>query len=233
MPKQEPEPASLDNLLHLFRGCNATDPRDKIFSVLGILEQSGAPALDIPRDYTIAIPSLYRITVESIIRSTNSLDILSQVQDPSQTQLKDLPSWVPDFSFGLMPTLIGAPRQALFAAVGAGDNPCYSFGKSDAELYVKGQRLDTVESVSEMGGCYFVRTGLLVAGLPEHYHPGRPATPDAETRIEAYWRTLVADSYNGITQRQCSAASTLPTGWLRNCSGPQTSTAWGSSRPLW
>lgn len=93
----------LEYLLCLFRCCNASDSRDKIFSLLGILGQTQSPILDIPRDYRISMGDLYVATVTELIKTSNRLDILAQVQDPSLTKVSGLPSWVPDFSVDSRP----------------------------------------------------------------------------------------------------------------------------------
>jgi hypothetical protein len=189
---------SLDHLLHLFRRCNATDPRDKVYSLLGITDQSRSPALDIPRDYNLPVSTLYQGTVESIIRSSNTLNILAQVQDPSHTKLPNLPSWVPDFSVGSMPTtLFCSPGQTYFSSGGTKPPSPISFDTPSGILRVEGYRLDTIHSVASTHGCYFVRTASIVAQLPHVYHPTKFPSAKPISRTEAYWRTLIADICDG------------------------------------
>lgn len=185
---------SLDHLLHLFRQCDASDHRDKVYSLVGILEQSNSPVLDIPHNYSLPVSSLYQATVESIIRASKSLNILAQVQDPSQTQLPNLPTWVPDFSVCSMPDLFGVPGQHHFSASGEASPHTFSIDTPSGILHTEGYPVDTIKSVAETKGCYFVRTGSIITHLPAMYCPGKPESPAAITRAEAYWRTLIADT---------------------------------------
>ncbi|KAH7411434.1 hypothetical protein BKA64DRAFT_639070 [Cadophora sp. MPI-SDFR-AT-0126] len=96
---------SLLHLLFLYRDSVATDPRDKIYGILGLIPNSSKweraervafqgydPSLLIV-DYTAAIELVYASVVRSIVKATMSLNILSACQ---KTDLVELPSWVPD-----------------------------------------------------------------------------------------------------------------------------------------
>ncbi|KAI1472364.1 HET-domain-containing protein [Daldinia caldariorum] len=85
-----------------FRNCEATDPRDKVFGILGLVD-------DILRDiidYKKSTTDICSLATLECIRRTGNLDILSHVLPKQQSvsedkagQIKyDLPSWVPDWN---------------------------------------------------------------------------------------------------------------------------------------
>ncbi|KAI0166875.1 HET-domain-containing protein [Hypoxylon sp. FL1284] len=102
------------DLLHLLIHCRhrrSTDPRDKVYGVLGLLRDAqsdvvaakGSTSLQIKPDYTHPVAYVFRNTTESIISHMNSLDILGTC--PPSTR-RGLPSWVTDWS---VTTAIGSP----------------------------------------------------------------------------------------------------------------------------
>jgi len=73
-----------------------TDPRDKIFAFLNLAEDKCA----IVPDYTLDVKEVFRNAAEGMMRTSLSalLAVLSHIQNPSETRISGLPSWVPDFS---------------------------------------------------------------------------------------------------------------------------------------
>lgn len=82
-------------LLTHFRHCEATDPRDKVYALLGL-------ASDIPNDaefgpdYSSSVAQVYQELVRFVVMKDQNLDILRACQT-SRPEHK-LPSWVPDWS---------------------------------------------------------------------------------------------------------------------------------------
>ncbi|KAH9208830.1 heterokaryon incompatibility protein-domain-containing protein [Leptodontidium sp. 2 PMI_412] len=77
-------------ILHSTQDTKCLDPRDRLYAILGIIEDKE----DVEIDYSIPVEQVYRNWAEKRIRRTNTLDILSACADSSR--LGDLPSWVPD-----------------------------------------------------------------------------------------------------------------------------------------
>ncbi|KAF4630750.1 hypothetical protein G7Y89_g7382 [Cudoniella acicularis] len=95
------ENRSLEALIR-HRQAQATDPRDKVYGLWGLLtEASGAT----PRpDYNLSVREVYTNVASAFIRYSGNLDVLSVPRKFDSTL--SLPSWVPDWT--------GGPSSYLF-----------------------------------------------------------------------------------------------------------------------
>ncbi|KAF2647208.1 HET-domain-containing protein [Lophiostoma macrostomum CBS 122681] len=84
------------------RYCGATDPRDKVYALLGLLPQGMADLIHV--DYTKSVTQVY-VATASLLVKTIGLTILSAVQGTSS--IDDLPSWVPDWTLPFQQTVLG------------------------------------------------------------------------------------------------------------------------------
>ncbi|KAK3313330.1 heterokaryon incompatibility protein-domain-containing protein [Apodospora peruviana] len=88
--------------LRLFRSSLCSDARDKIFSILSIIDKDSPELKVCPDvrhvDYTIPVPELYLKVAWSSIQATNDLAILKHKEQEVQTKVQGLPSWVPDWT---------------------------------------------------------------------------------------------------------------------------------------
>ncbi|KAH8165119.1 hypothetical protein CIB48_g3122 [Xylaria polymorpha] len=108
-----PNGKNLLSLLHRYRWFEATNPRDKVYGILGLarkgLGDPGIPKVD--PNYKIDTFICYRDVTLEIMRASGNLDILQLCPRPvclptlnSQThdsQRLSLPSWIPDFSYDI------------------------------------------------------------------------------------------------------------------------------------
>ncbi|KAL8627254.1 hypothetical protein Q9189_007044 [Teloschistes chrysophthalmus] len=95
---------SLLDLLRRYRFSEATDPRDKIYGLLGL--KNMVPPFTV--DYSVPAATVYRRFARETIMRTGKLDILSecyaglhilQMESTACLSLKaELPSWVPDWT---------------------------------------------------------------------------------------------------------------------------------------
>lgn len=88
---------NLLELLVAFRHCNATDARDKIYALCGLVAQ------EIPNvvpDYRLGLLKLYRTVAATMIQRQDGLDLLHVPQSPRSPTMQSLPSWCPDWSNG-------------------------------------------------------------------------------------------------------------------------------------
>jgi hypothetical protein len=87
----------LDTVLLKMRWAKASDPRDKVYALLGV--SSGFRAEDLPPDYTVSLGLAYFRTTKALsnMHALNPLAFLSFVQHDSKTLAVGLPSWVADW----------------------------------------------------------------------------------------------------------------------------------------
>ncbi|KAH7138681.1 hypothetical protein B0J11DRAFT_515088 [Dendryphion nanum] len=145
---------SLLFLLGVTRRFQATHPVDKIYGLLGLSQVKGqqldatplTPAL-IP-DYTKSTEEVYRDITFHLMVSENSLDLLSTVEDKSVRKLKQLPSWVPDYSTWQNITILGLNQGIPYIASGNSPVSITRSGRSNETLHTKAIRLDNIGSVS-------------------------------------------------------------------------------------
>ncbi|KAG7006429.1 hypothetical protein G7Y79_00014g036040 [Physcia stellaris] len=209
------EPVSLlmafhDALLSTMRCRQATDRRDHIFAVYGIMSristQMGIPnPLDEP-DYSKSPAEVYVETSRAIIERSRTLLLLSSIEhrpDHDDANPMKLPSWVPDFSKEWGSAL---PRN------GSGDHYHASKGHSirllpspnPRALILEGYHFDEITAVGDSdfelgrGMRPLYESAKIVLGLPLVYHTG-------QDRVEFLWRTLIADQAMG----QCPAPASL------------------------
>ncbi|KAF3070244.1 hypothetical protein CFAM422_006775 [Trichoderma lentiforme] len=74
----------------------ATDPRDKVYSILSLVKGDGAREYGITPDYTLSVEECYKKTAMAVMSRMKNLDAL--VLDHATSSPLNLPSWVPDWS---------------------------------------------------------------------------------------------------------------------------------------
>ncbi|KAJ4318502.1 hypothetical protein N0V84_006828 [Fusarium piperis] len=83
-------------LLHRWRSRYATDPRDKIYGLMGLLERDAFPSVP-TSDYTVSTSTLYTRVALDMIRLTDSLEPLIGMRGDARVT-PGLPSWVFDWA---------------------------------------------------------------------------------------------------------------------------------------
>ncbi|KAK3685188.1 heterokaryon incompatibility protein-domain-containing protein [Podospora appendiculata] len=216
---------SLHDLLQMHRETQATDPRDKVYAFLGLADPSSFPqpttttaaATDPPMiqpDYSLPVHQVYTGVTASLMRSQRDLRLLSHVQDASLTRIPGLPSWVPDYSVILDPYPLLFRGKCHWSAAGhqTWTPPAGAAGAQIMEreglLPVTGYMIATISHAAAMpdevpdSPAYWAGIVDTAAGLADWYpfrstvtpaNPAKQAPP--QSRIEALWRTLVANSY--------------------------------------
>jgi hypothetical protein len=128
-------------LLIAMRAKKASDPKDKVFALLGIAKELNLilPSLD----YGKSLDRVYIDTAALCIKSSSSLDILYEA--PSPNRCAGLPSWVPDWSDeNWNPS---EARKYIAKNFPTNANQCAQFGFSNdsGQLIVSGRLVDYVE----------------------------------------------------------------------------------------
>ena len=91
------EPLLLFVTAQVYRRCEATDPRDKIYAVLGLLGgRRQEDALAFTPDYNISTQTLYKRFTRYFINKVDPYYVLEKCG--GDRQLPGLPSWAPDWT---------------------------------------------------------------------------------------------------------------------------------------
>ncbi|KAJ9161183.1 hypothetical protein NKR19_g2486 [Coniochaeta hoffmannii] len=200
-----------ESTLHIFldstKGHKATDPRDKIYGILGLSTdfRSGG----IYPCYERPLQHVFLDVVKAHLEKYDSLDILDQCYFSHTVEL-GLPSWIPNWDLpdvdevqaDIIPKYLTnkseepeEPKQAFNACGGLALNSRpWSFG-DDGTLHLTGACFDTIESVTDVAD--FLRgwtlESLLAAWLPTVSNPDEKYPFAEETWLAAFRRTLVLD----------------------------------------
>ncbi|KAF4636544.1 hypothetical protein G7Y89_g1529 [Cudoniella acicularis] len=182
---------SLEKTINLFVGFNATDPRDKVFAILGIVEDRDDEAWQ--PDYRKPVEKLYEEVTENMMWKEESLGLLSSAGIGGNRAIEGLPSWVPDYyvTTGAVPFRGGA-------AGGQSSLCSFSFHLSlqgPKELHVRGRvlspllELGPLHEVSRVSTTGTKRTDFFTWYLDT---AKIFCKPEAETQ---FWRALVANQF--------------------------------------
>jgi hypothetical protein len=139
-------------LLQAHRYCNASDPRDMIYAFLGLGWRERKPFTTHPTaivpDYKISVQELYTKVTKVFLQSYEDLKFLSHVQEPTLAVVKNLPSWVPDYSVELKPPPLSMRGDCKWNAAGSFTWEADKGILNACTLDVQSVRLDTVIEVS-------------------------------------------------------------------------------------
>lgn len=83
--------------LRVCRRKSSSDPRDKVFGVLGVLGEEVRKEFAV--DYEKTVKDVYTDVVDFLVRTTGRLDVICEaIHFPVHTSSVNLPTWVPDWS---------------------------------------------------------------------------------------------------------------------------------------
>jgi hypothetical protein len=186
------ERPTLEDLIYDTWVFNSTNPRDKIYGVLGLADPEVGAAWEI--DYQSPPEKVFAIATKTIIEQSRSLKILSCVQDASKRTIATYPSWVPDYSlpyfnmmcnngsFAAAGTQHHAP-QLVPAPSGSWSRLCLQAHIFDTIVETANDRTDHVNSSVVLEPSWFELALLLKTPYPS----------TGQKRTEVLWRTLCAD----------------------------------------
>ncbi|KAK8127082.1 heterokaryon incompatibility protein-domain-containing protein [Apiospora kogelbergensis] len=207
---------SLDGeaLLHALRLCRrklASDPRDKLYGILGIIPESIREEFD--PDYDKSAKSVYLDIVDTLIRTTDRLDVMCDaIHFPLYTGAHGLPSFVPDWSHIPQTSAMGDKFQ-----FSASKDRRAEAGISDRDpnkLCFQGIYLATVETLGVAVGTHCRSSDWLMAFL--HWRAlllqyiAREAPNQAASVHEAFAETICLGQIP-------KAWADQPRQWLKVC----------------
>jgi hypothetical protein len=192
---QTDRPLSLLGLLDFTRGRTASDPRDHVYGIVGLLRKE----CTIAPDYELSLPETYTRAAILHMKESRTMDVLSyvfhRVQPPDRILL--LPSWVPDWrysrrmiSFGV----VGQPRRDSFYTASADrESPLpFIFSKNLRELQVAGFVVATIEKCGRV--CSLDKPSDAVRDWRRSIHEVSSMPYFGRCSIlEAFWRTVLGD----------------------------------------
>jgi hypothetical protein len=180
------------------RAQEATDPRDKIYGLLGLATDDQVRVTTI--DYSFSIEKVYQQFVFNDILLQKSLRSLGAVSDNKETKLV-LPSWVPDWTSP--PTFMGIPLMWLDRYNKY--NACNglpvkgALTSSDGVLSIPGVYVDRVARIGSLTPQYdedCFQRAMAVRQWKQMAEDGqdfcRPYVGGGSVK-NAFWRTVIAD----------------------------------------
>lgn len=196
----------LTDLLEQFRFWKATDPRDKVYALIGLSTSAGR---DFPIDYTKSVTRVYMDLVIHLISLDKNLDILSH-SSVSRT-LDDLPLWAPDWSSGKddslppgsLPLRWRHDKCGQWYAASA-DREAQVTLKHPNILVVSGFVFDAIRFIGEElrpdVSCFGFTIRYMQSTTMDEWEAMALGTTEAndpysgqDGRLEAFCRTLIAD----------------------------------------
>jgi hypothetical protein len=200
--------STLLDVLSRFREKHSTDPRDKIYGLLGLVSDDHG----IVPNYHKSVKELYIQIVKAQIREEHNLDMITQSLwplggDAAESKdiihsTMDLPSWLPNFSSTATKKLLFAQRE-IFASGPATFTKPTTF-TATGKLQVYGALIGKIKTIKQPDHTQ-LGLGVILGGIApriaQHNMPDALMTPASREvkyptggdAFEAYWRTLLAD----------------------------------------
>lgn len=200
---QESDPTNLLDVLVMTRSFEASDPRDKIFAVLGLatLGRTLLPTTEIIRvDYELTPAEVFLETAWAMIKKSKDLNFLAEVEDPHLRNITDIPTWVPDFSSVHRPSIY---HQSLTFNADGGLKRSLTSLSNPRLLGTAAYRLGEVVYADSLGV-----NEPFIEYLPRMLIPLFELSPTyitGEDRLEVLWRTMIQ---NGLEWVSPAAADT-------------------------
>ncbi|KAL9024164.1 MAG: hypothetical protein Q9196_006719 [Gyalolechia fulgens] len=166
-------------LLHVSRQVFSTDPRDKVYGLLGLLDKR-IVALIKP-DYTDTVENVYRSFTVAIVKATGSLDAIRHCVI---TEISNSPSWIPDLT--AEPSLVPLTLRSDSFATSGSSSASIRFGPNSHLLPCKGFIADRIDGM----GCMWSK-GWAPGSVLQTQGMVDPYNTFVEAR-DAIWKTMVA-----------------------------------------
>lgn len=176
----------------------SSDPRELVFSILPIVTPSerakilGNALEPLPvADYTKTTEQVFTEATKYIIQERQDLLIWWNQIPPCQRKIRDLPSFVPDWSTPIPKSLtFSDPKNGLRAWSESIKSPKRIFIDDDNALHVQAHAFDQIVHVSPAFTRENFRGLLLKMWQQAIIVPGEPK----EQTLEKYWRCVVMDT---------------------------------------
>jgi hypothetical protein len=166
-------------IISTFRGLEATDPRDKIYALLGLLQFNPELDVKIVADYRKSLPEVLFDTIKESIHAEGNLHFLSHIHyRPELEHRGDLPSWMPRWDQTREPwqDYLWCETSSISASR---SKQLHDFPSLYApKLHLKGVHVDTIVFVTNILEIRPIYTGSAIAEFIREY------LADAQKRID-------------------------------------------------
>lgn len=125
----------------------ASDPRDKIYGLLGLGANSNSSLVQ--PDYSLLVEEVYEQFVLSLLNTTKNLDFLGHIKTGQKGDLP-LPSFIPDWDCKPREPPKWSPRPTLFGLYSASNGSEAVFKAMSGVLYIQGTIFDTVQRIASV-----------------------------------------------------------------------------------
>jgi hypothetical protein len=141
-------PETFPQLMQITRCRQSQDARDKVFSILSLLDV-GSTKYPFEPNYSEPVHTAYGRAAQAHIQSAKNLHILSSCCSSTDNTTPDLPSWVPDWSRSESVSYLGGygVRDEEFRYVASGSLPASVEFSSDLRIMTaQGIVVDTIKN---------------------------------------------------------------------------------------
>jgi hypothetical protein len=247
--KVQPINSTLMDVLSRFRNTYSTDPRDKIYGLLGL----ATDGQEIIPDYNKSVQDVYLEVVQKQIEKEQNLDMITQslwplgpepTDDSPSSNRTEIPSWLPNFSSTQTQTLLFAQRSIFAAGPPTFKHPIDITPAGKLRLH--GAFLGTIKSPDkdkngtrsvptyvpyELRASEWTWSNIPYSLLDSNFKP-EPYPTGGDT-FEAYWRTLMADCTmypaRRLSQDDIESYSKIFKAWSLNINVALPDQHWSSS----
>ena len=205
----------LPGLLRLTRQYMATDPRDKVFALMGLVLDRESIGLEI--DYRLSAEEVYLSMAVHSLEKLKDLELLANAGITSKPENSKLPSWVPDWTDrnGHRSNIASTASTKTVNRSASGESqPILSISSDRKILRIRGAVIDTITQLETSmlfgEGVYQLDSDSLrresrwnvrckacfesYVAFAEHAY----RFPESQTGEEALWRTLCCDLTSAI-----------------------------------
>jgi hypothetical protein len=132
-------------LLEVMRACRrklASDAKDKLFGILGILPDEVRK--EFRADYNLSVKDVYTEVVDYLLKTTERLDVICDaIHFPVYTSSANLPSYIPDWSHA--PEIAAMGHKYNFSAAGTTKARCRFLDERLNKLEISAIYIDTIK----------------------------------------------------------------------------------------
>ncbi|KAF2248538.1 HET-domain-containing protein, partial [Trematosphaeria pertusa] len=204
---------TLIDLLDNHRDFKATDPRDKVYGILNLLEFTHGSPIDISVDYSKSVAEVYEDMTVAAIRSTMGLAALEDAEHPLEYDGDPtFSSWAPRWDVPRFVQLRLSPNRFYSSAQSAcGDIALhmeYDPLSSIRHLKVRGLPFDVLSSIEKPRSAPIppdARAAADAHPIPQFWneivHGKGPESPEYAAALQVVARTLTAGRVSGYSEK--------------------------------